>query len=192
VAETPGPWPPVPSEYPQAGPDTHSVQAAAEGVVLDDGDRIEFLGEKFRLADRIGLMPMLAFAAASKKGLDSEDMEGLAAMYALIRDVVDQTRPVSRDANGQAQIDGTGAPVYAGPSEWMRFEDHAIEQQAEGEELMEFVSRAMEVVSARPRRRRELSSGTSPQTSPKSRADSSSPGTPAQIEGLTRVADLGR
>jgi hypothetical protein len=189
VAE-PGRWPP--GDQPHAGPDTHTVQAAAEGVVLDDGDRIEFLGEKFRLADRIGLMPMLAFAMASKRGLDSEDMEGLAAMYALIRDVVDQSRPVETDDDGRPRTDETGAPVYAGPSEWMRFEDHAINEQADGEDLMEFVGRAMEVVSARPRRRRELSSGTSPRTSEKSKDASSSPGIPAQFQGLTAVADLGR
>lgn len=191
-------WPPHQYEQPIAGrpylvPTSHEVQAAAEGVVLDDDpDRVEFLGEKFRLAESIGLMPMLAFANASKTGLDSDDMSGLAAMYALIRDVIDQRRPPKIDpGTGEQSIDVNGDPEWDGPSDWMRFEQHAIEQQADGEELMEFVSSAMAVVSARPRKRRERSSASSPQILERSKDTSSSPGTRPEVDGLVRVADLG-
>ncbi|GAA0528823.1 hypothetical protein GCM10010172_06790 [Paractinoplanes ferrugineus] len=171
--------------------DTHAVQAAAEGVVLDDANSAEFLGRRFRLAEKIGLMPMLAFANASKKGLDSDDMEGLAAMYALIRDVVDQTRPPKLDPDtGRQVVDpATGEPVWDGLSQWQQFEQHAIDQQADGEDLMGFVGDAMAVVAARPRKRREISSDGSPRTSQRSRGASSSP--ESAPDGWVNVADLG-
>lgn len=171
---------------------THQVQATVEGAVeLDESNSVEFLGERFRLAERVGLMPMLAFASASKKGLDSSDMEGLAAMYAMIRDCLDQTRVQAVDGDGQPVFEPDGSPRYDGPSEWMRFEQHCYAEQAEAEELMEFISNAMSVVSARPRKRREISSGGSPQTSPKSKGASSFRDTWPQVEGLTDVRDLG-
>jgi hypothetical protein len=193
-------WPPAQYGQPIAGgrplyavPGTHEVQAQAEGVVMDDPNRIEFLGETFGLAESIGLMPMLAFANASKTGLDSDDMAGLSAMYALIRDVIDQRRPPKIDfATGRQSIDDTGTPEWDGPSEWMRFEAHAIDQQADGEELMEFVSRAMAVVSARPRKRRDRSLPSSPPISENSKASSPSPVMPPEADGLVPIAALGR
>lgn len=200
----PAEWPPNaygPAGQPVAGrpayltsvPTTHDVQAQAEGVVMDDDpNRIEFLGEKFGLAEAIGLMPMMAFANASKQGADSDDMAGLAAMYALIRDVIDQRRPPKLDPDtGLQSIDANGDPEWDGPSEWMRFEQHAIAEQADGEELMEFVGRAMAVVAARPRKRRERSSASSPRILESSKASSPLPGMPPGADGLVRVADLG-
>jgi hypothetical protein len=183
--------------------DLHTVQSAAEGVLDTDGT-VELLGENFRLADRVALMPLLAFANASKKGLDSEDMEGMAAMYGLIRSVIH--RPVLREPEliedpegsgnfvphpqaGKPQRDA-GGKVVCDDTEWNRFVAHAEDMQAEGEELMEAVGAAMSVIAARPRRRREISSGGSPRTSEKSKDDSCSPGTDAQ--GMVSVADLGR
>jgi len=184
-------------------PDLHTVQSAAEGVVEDDGV-VELLGEKFRLAERVALMPLLAFANASKKGLDSDDMDGMAAMYGLIRSVIH--RPVLYEPDTIEQPEGSGhflpnpragkpqrdeaGKVLCDESEWNRFVEHAEDLQAEGDELMEAVGAAMSVISARPRKRREISSGGSPRTSPKSKAGSSSRDT--RLEGLVSVADLGR
>lgn len=173
---------------------TQDVQAAVEGApVADDADSIEFLGKRFRLAQNIGMMPLLAFANAQKQGLDSEDMEGMAAMYALIRDTVDQTRVQAADPEtGQPSFDTVGEPIWEGPSDWQRFERHCIDAKADGEELMTFIGKAMGVISARPRKRREVSSPSSPQTSPSSKESSSSPVTPAQAVELTAVSDIGR
>lgn len=173
--------------HPPTDVDTHAVQSAVEGAV-QDGDTFTFLGERFRLADNVALMPLLAFANASKKGLDSEDFEGMAAMYALIRSVVH--RPVLYDDEGKPRRDDSGR-VVCDESEWARFEDHAMSMQAEGEDLMEVVGTAMSVISARPRKRREISSDGSPRTSQRSKANSSSPGT-AALDGMVNVADLGR
>jgi hypothetical protein len=172
---------------------THDVQAAVEGApVADDTDSVEFLGKRFRLAETIGLMPLLAFANTSKQGMDSDDLEGMAAMYALIRDTVDQTRVQRRDEDDKLIYDAAGEPEWEGPSDWQRFERHAIDEKADGEELMGFIRDAMGVISARPRRRRGTSSDSSPRTLPSSRASSSSPGTPPQIDGLVPVSTIGR
>lgn len=168
---------------------SHQAQADSEGLAgaVEDGfDYVEFYGQKFRLAERIGIMPMIQFGNASKRGLDSDDMEGLAAMYSLIRSVIH--RPPIVDDHGQRVVDENGKAVRD-ESEWQRFVDLAEDELAEGEDVMEFVNQAMEVMSARPRRRRELSSATSPQTSARSRDDSSSPVSRAP-EGMVRVADL--
>lgn len=177
---------PDPNYLPEV--DTQTAQALAEDV--ENVDFLEFMGSKFRLADRIGVMPLIAFANASKRGLDSDDMEGLAAMYSLIRSVVH--RPALYDEHGQRQVDENGKPLRD-ESEWLRFSSLADDEQAEGEDIMDFVSRAMAVVAARPRKPRGTSSGSLRRTSEKSKAVSSSPASgPAQADGLVRVADLGR
>lgn len=168
---------------------THSVQTAAEGVVIDDGDYLTFCGEKFRLADRVGIMPMLAFGMASKQGLDSDDMEGLAALYSLIRSVIH--RPPQFDEHGERKRDENGK-VLRDESEWHRFQALAEDELVEGEDLMEFVNQAMEVMSARPRKPREASSATSRPISGSSKAASSSQGTPPGADGLTPIHALVR
>jgi hypothetical protein len=168
---------------------TQSVQAAVEGAP-ETGDVISFLGEKFRIAENVGAMPGLAFADASKRGLDSGDMAGMAALYRMIRDVI--YRPKLFDANGERVIDEiTGKPAFD-ESEWRRFEEHAIDEQADGEDLMEFVGEAMAVISARPPKRRGNSSAPSPITSPRLKESSSSPATRREISGMTNVRDIGR
>lgn len=159
---------------------THQIQAAAEGVELvDDGRRFTFMGEQFRMADRIGLMPLMKFAMAAKNGLDSDDMEGLAALYTLIRDCVDTTcpqRPVMED--GQPKVDEHGQPVTedAGPSEWDRFEAHATTMKADGDDFMKVVQDVIEALTARPTQRPAGSSAGPSATSASSKAIRSAPG----------------
>lgn len=129
----------------------------------------------FRIAESVGLMPLLRFAHAAKTGLDTDDLEGMAALYTMIADC-----------------------VHA--DDWPAFQEYAIEIKAEDEELMDFVGAAMEVISARPRKRRGSSSATSPTTSPKSRAGSSNLDSviprgarrPEEVDGLMPVGDLVR
>ncbi len=177
-----------------AEPSPPDVQRAVEGVP-EGGDRIEFIEQWFRIADDVGTMPMLAFAAASKKGLDVEDMEGMAAMYAMIRDVIHRpplmdTDPESENFGKRAVDPLTGKPAYD-ESEWQRFEQHAVDVKATGEELFAFVGDVMAIIAARPPQQRAASSRYSPRTSPNLKASSSSPGTRAP-DGMTPVSELGR
>jgi hypothetical protein len=175
---------------------TSDIQRATEGVVaLDDTNSIEFMGERFGLAESIALMPLLKFAHSAKSGLNSDDMEGLNAMYLLIRSCIDRSQVQAVDPEtGEPQFDEAGGPVWAAPSQWDRFENHAIETNADGDDLSELISRAIAVIAARPRKRRGASSASSPQTSESSRGSSSSPGIrrpPPGFEGMVPVGALG-
>lgn len=168
---------------PPAGPDTstlttHDVQAQLEGVrtaadaiyAAADTAHVEFKGEKFRLADDTGIMPLLMFAAAAHDGLDSRDMAGLAAMYAMVRDCI------------------------ADDAEWQRFVRHAVLTKAKADDLMTVVNQAVEILTARPQVPPGDSSAGRRTTSDGSKGSSSSP-TPAPrpvpgMEGLVAVDDL--
>jgi hypothetical protein len=157
---------------------TADVQDDVEGVPLDDTNSLEFKGRRFRLAQSIGLMPLLKFAYNAKQGLTSDDMEGLAAMYLLIRSCIDRSRPNEET-----------------PSEWELFEQYAIDTDADGEDLSGMINRAVQVISSRPPKRRGDSSPSSAPTSGSGKASSSSPGTrpaPPGFEDMVPVADLGR
>lgn len=190
---TPPTLDPVPADEPVT---TGDVQLAAEGVVdMDNTNSIEFLGKRFRLAESIGLMPLLKFAHTAKAGVSSDDMEGLNAMYLLIRSCIDQSQVQARNDDGTPRYADDGTPQWEGPSQWHLFEEHAIDTNADGEDLSELIGKAITVISARPRKRRGASSASSPQTSESSRASSSSPGTrpvPPGFEGMVPVGSLGR
>lgn len=168
-------------------PTTQTTQAAVEGIA--NGDTVEFLGETFRLADNVNFMALLKFAKAGKTGLDSADMDGMAAMYDLIRSVIH--RPILLDADGRRQRDEHGR-LLRDDSEWVRFENLADDEEADGEQVMAVVNQAMEKIAARPQQRRGDSSASSPPTSANSKASSSSPAMPPELAGMTPVADLVR
>lgn len=177
---------------PPVDPTTQDVQAASEGELQDQAGTIEFLGKRFRLAENIGLMPLLMFANSAKSGMDSDDMDGMAAMYALIRDTVDQTRVQETDEDNKLVFDADGDPVWTGPSDWQRFERHCVEEKADGEDLMGFIKDAMGVISARPRKRRGTSAKSSSQILASSKESSSSPGMRPPPDGLVPISQLGR
>lgn len=167
---------------------TQTVQAAVEGVEVDDPRKVEFLGQYFLMAEKIGLMPLLKFAHASSRGLDSGDMEGLAAMYAMIYDCIDQTVPTERRID---PTDGVEKDMPAGPSEYQRFERHALEMKADADDLMKLVQTVIERLSARPSRPPGDSSAGRLPTSRNSKAISSRPDYPG-LDGMTSVEDLDR
>jgi hypothetical protein len=168
------------------GPDTQAVQSAVEGVVPADDGTIEFMGQRFRMAHHVSLMPLLKFAHVSRKGVDSADMEGLAVMYEMIRDCID-TEPnvrLERDAR-------TGAEVKVfGESEWDRFERVAVESKASDRDLLDVVTRAIAAITARPTSLPSASSIGSPATSGTSRESSTSQVTPGGLDDLVPVGSL--
>lgn len=176
----------------------HEIQAAAEGAELvDDGRSVEFLGARFRTADKVGLMPLMRFAMTARKGVQSDDLDGLAAMYTLIRDCIDQTRPQKAvlDDNGEPVIqDGEPVTEDDGASEWDRFEQHAIDAKAEAEDLFKVVSDVIQALSARPTRRPGDSSAGPQTTLVSSKVISSSTATPRRVpdgfEQMVPVTDL--
>ncbi|WP_045740867.1 hypothetical protein [Actinoplanes rectilineatus] len=127
--------------------DVHELQARAEGIELVDDLRIEFMGEHFKLRDKIGKMALLRFAAMADSGEETGGMKTLAAMYKLLRACI-----VEED--------------------WERFGDHADETAADEDDLLAVVGQAIELVTARPTRRPAVSSAGPPATSANSKGSS--------------------
>lgn len=123
-------------------------------------DKVEFLGREFTVAEKVGLMPLLRFAKAAKAGVDSADMDGMAAMYDLLRQCI-------------------------ADEEWAAFEAHADDQRASDEDLLGLVQRAMAVLAERPTRRPSDSSA-GPQTTTVSSEDALSSRVVARLEGQGR------
>lgn len=92
---------------------------------MPDPRTFMWIDAEFRVADKIGLMPLMRFAKVAKSGVDSNEIEGLAAMYDLLR-----------------------ACIH--PEDWARFEEHADRQAADNDQLLEVVGTVMRVVSERP------------------------------------------
>lgn len=144
---------------------TQSVQAEVEGVpesVTPDG-KVEFMGQTFKMADSIGMWPLIAFSLAQKRGIDSADMNALASIGEMVLDCLDE-------------------------SEWPRFERHATATKANAEHLMELVQKVIEAVAARPSQPPGESSAGRPKTLVNSKALSSIPG----MEDMVSVADMAR
>ena len=200
-------WPPIEPAGQQVArpqPTTQDVQARDEGVTT--GSHIDFLGQRFRLAESVGLMPLMQFAQAAKRGVDTDDMDGLAAMYVVIRDcihrpvriepdmLVDGEQMTPNPRAGQPVVDDDTGEVVCDEAEWERFQRHAINVKAEGEDLNEFLSDAVKAISARKAPRRGNSSAGSPSTSERSRAASSSQAVPLpnhpDAADLVNIADM--
>lgn len=169
-------------------PDVAVLQAVVEGAPQLT-DSVEFMGARFRVADNVGLMPLLKFAHAADKGIRAEDFEGMAAMYAMIRDCIypghECTCGAEMDPASGYTSHRQGCEFDAG--DWARFERHAIDQRADADDLFALINNVMEMVTARPTPPRSGSLPQAPSPSPRSRASS-----PSQAAGLVPVEDLVR
>lgn len=121
---------------------------------------IEFAGESFATADKIGLMPLMRFAKVAKAGADSQDMDGLAALYDLLEQSIADT-------------------------DWERFQAAADRTRADGEELMGVIGKVFEALSERPTRLPSDSSAGQTAT-PQSSADASYLRVVERLEGEGR------
>jgi hypothetical protein len=130
------------------------------------------MGERFRIADKTGLMPMLKFSASAE--LSTADSGALAAMYAMLKDCIHPGHPGCGDclfcdpdpcgqcrACQQAAVneeepaclrnpaDETRCAEYD-PGDWRRFEQHAIDTRAGADELLDVITKAIELIAGRP------------------------------------------
>jgi hypothetical protein len=107
---------------------------------------ISWEGATFRLAPKVGMMPLLTFAKLAEGGADTEDMEALAAMHDLIQQCVAE-------------------------EDWARFKYHATKIRAQEEEFMAFVQGAIQTLSKDRTGKPSGSPAGQPQTSGKSEED---------------------
>lgn len=124
----------------------------------------DFEGETFTVAEQIGIGPLADFAHAATSGLDTSDMEGLAAIRTMLRQVV-----VDEDSD--------------------RLWGAITRSRADGDDLMPIVQAVMEAQTGRPTQQPSDSSGGLSTTGVSSRA--SSPfGQVAPIQLDPRVQEL--
>jgi hypothetical protein len=122
--------------------------AVREVDPTEEPDQFRFCGEVFTVG-QVGLIPLGKFAKAAVSGLDSSDMEGLAAMIDMLTDtVVDEDRG--------------------------RFLDTAQRNRAKADDLMPIIMAIIQAEAARPTQRPSDSSGGPSRTGASSRASSSS------------------
>src|SRR5215831_2686494 len=73
----------------KAPPPAAEVEVA--GKVIASSRTVELLGRRFRIADKIGLMPLLKFSAFAD--MDVQDGRALGALYAMLRDCIHPGHP---------------------------------------------------------------------------------------------------
>lgn len=106
--------------------DALNDKVVAGEVVDKDGktyDYVELADKKFRVREKIGALAMLKWAAASE--MDTNDPRALGAIYAMIRSVILK-------------------------ADWADFEATAMDEDSDAEELLDVVSKALEIVAGRP------------------------------------------
>ena len=126
---------------------------------------ITLLGKGFRVANKVGLMPLLRFAHLAAGGADTADMAALESMYDLLRGVIHD-------------------------DDWAAFQDHASVVRADQDDLLEAVRDAIEVMTARPTVRPSDSSDGPPDTETSSLViwSSQESSTPPEGTASTNVA----
>jgi hypothetical protein len=149
--------PPVPSntDREMAVVQARAAQAdgakVAEGTVIDSG-KVELLGKQFRVAEKIGLMPLLKFASASD--MTTEDPRAMSAVYSMLKDCIYEGSPGCGECEKCAPADGSDGDETACKSydkgDWAAFENHAIDTKADADELLTVITQVMEIVSGRP------------------------------------------
>lgn len=101
----------------RVGKDTRAVDGPAGVITVA-------LGEKeFKLAENVGIMPLMEWAAASDVDVASAD--GLRAVYYVLQDTV--------------HVD-----------DWAEFRKHSREQKLTAEDLLDFANSALEALAGRP------------------------------------------
>jgi hypothetical protein len=128
------------------------VPGAAVDVTGQDGDgkpaqTVEFLGRHFRIADKIGLMPLLKFSAFAD--VSTNDPRALGAMYAMLRDCI---HPGSKGCGGCEDCKNGSEMACAqfDRGDWQAFEDHAMMTRADADQLLEVIGKVMELIAGRP------------------------------------------
>lgn len=103
--------------------DVTALQAEVEGV--EHVSTVEYEGEKFKLADKVGHVPLMKFAHYAEAGVDAQDLGALSSFYEVLRDCIAE-------------------------EDWTRFERSTIQHKATVDELMPVMEKAMESITARP------------------------------------------
>lgn len=151
------------------------LQAATDrelsGEVINHDRVVTLAGRDFRVAEKVGLMPLLKFSHAAN--LRADDARAYVAMYEILRDVIME----AEDPCGECPGCKNAAPSptardcnFADEGDWDKFQEHAVECKAEADELFDVVEQAIKLISARPTESRSSSTQGSRNASQRSTA----------------------
>lgn len=167
------------------------VEIVPEAPPEPEVKHVAFMGAEFAVASKIGLMPLMKFAKISKSGIDSSDIEAMAAMYDMLQQCIAddpvfvlQGRVTTREACLELSTEDAEQVVVFGG--WGAFEDHANKTRAGDDDLLQVVRDVMEILTERPTSRPSDSSAGPQQTAPTSAENSSS------LEVVRRLKSQGR
>jgi hypothetical protein len=110
---------------------------------------VTFCGETFAVPERVAALPLMRFADIATRGVETDSIDGLAAMYQLL-----QTCFTDED--------------------WARFQHVATVNRSTHEDLWKVVEAVFEAAAERPTERPSESSDGPADTAPSSTDDSSS------------------
>lgn len=130
-------------------PESADGQVVTGTVIGTTGDEsaVEFMGRRFRIADKIGLMPLLKFSAHAE--MKTTDPKALGAMYAMLRDCIHPGTPGCGECKDCKAGDEEKCASYDA-GDWHAFEDHAMTTKADAEDLLDVITHTMELISGRP------------------------------------------
>jgi hypothetical protein len=131
---------------------------------------VELKGKRFRIAEKIGAMPLLKFSTYAD--MDIQDPRALAAMYTLLRDCIHPGTPGCGECAACTAGNERSCAEYD-YGDWAAFEEHAMTTKADADELMDVVTKVMELISGRPTEPAATSSSGPPATSARSTGSSS-------------------
>jgi hypothetical protein len=96
---------------------------------------VTFMGSKYRVADKVGIWPLMQFARAAEAGVSLRDAKGLAALHAMLEDVIH-------------------------PDDWGQFQDDMIAKKAVDLQAMLDVSgQVVELLTERAKKGRPGANG---------------------------------
>lgn len=87
--------------------------------------KIKVLGKEYRIADKVGIWPLMQFARAAESGASLRDMRGLAAAHAMMEDAIH-------------------------PDDWGEFQDDMITKKVTSlDPLMQAVNQTVDLIRER-------------------------------------------
>lgn len=113
-------------------------------------DTFGFYGEVFAMRGAIGAMTLMQFAAVAVKGVNIDQMEGLAAVHRMLEDCI-------------------------APGDWPRFQEVARREAADAEDLLAVIRQVIAAVAGRPTVKPSASPDGPSSTMESSRVESPSP-----------------
>lgn len=110
---------------------------------------VDFKGLKVELSDYVSPLAMMKFASAAEGGGSTDNIEGMAALYEVLQELV-------------------------ADDQWRAFSKHVTKVRADGDALLDFVGKAMVALLDRPTEQPSDSSDGLQTIEPSSTGDSSS------------------